>query len=87
MCDARYPGIITIEYPLHRHSGRQFQVLGCVRYGRVAYYDVEADGGCVTVAAWMTRRDECVHLRWGFDPICSLAALIQLQTLLDERGS
>lgn len=54
-----------------------------VRYGGVPYFEIEVEGRRVTIAEWMTVRDECVGLECGFDPVCSLEALLGLQAFLE----
>ncbi len=84
--DARYQGIITIEYPLHPLFRRQFDVFRRFRRGGLLSFEILLDGKRILIPEWMTRREICTQLRCGVDPICSPSALRQLQALLDERG-
>jgi len=83
--DARYQGIITIEYPLHPLFGRQFEVARRVRYGGLLFFKINFEGRLAAVPEWMTRRDICSGLRCGVDPVCSWPALRQVRVLLDKR--
>jgi len=83
--DARYQGIISIEYVLHPLFGRQFDVARRLKYGRLLFFEINLDGRLVAVPEWMTRRDICSQLRCGVDPVGSWPALRQVRTLLDKR--
>ena len=85
MNDARYQGIITIEYPLHPLFGCQFEVAKRLRYGRLLFFEINLDGKLAAVPEWMTRRDVCSRLRRGVDPVCSWTALRRIRSLLDKR--
>ena len=85
MNDARYQGIITIEYPLHPLFGCQFEVAKRLRYGRLLFFEINLDGKLAAVPEWITRRDVCSRLRWGVDPVCSWTALQRIRALLDKR--
>jgi hypothetical protein len=84
--DARYQGMVKVEYPLHRLFGRECSVIRKARKGDVAFLELDADGKSATVARWMTVSDECQYLTCGYDPFCSWEALQALLTLLDDRG-
>ena len=84
--DARYQGIVKVEYPLHPLFGREGTVVRQVRYAGVAFLDLVVDGNRVTVPQWITRTDECQHLTCGYDPFCSWFTLLDLVALLDGRG-
>lgn len=86
MNDARYQGIITIEYPLHPLFGCKHEVSRRVRYGRLLFFEINLDGQRVVVPEWMTRRDLCSRLRCGVDPVCSWTALRRVRALLDKRA-
>ncbi len=84
--DARYPGIITIEYPLHPLFGRQFEVSRRFRWGGVLFFGIDLGNGTrASIPEWMTRRDECAQLRCGVDPVCCLSALREVLALVDQR--
>ena len=85
MNDARYQGIITIEYPLHPLFGCQFEVGRRVRYGRLLFFEINLDGKLVTVPEWITGRDLCSRLRRGVDPVCSSTAAATNSPLLDKQ--
>jgi hypothetical protein len=84
--DARYPGIITIEYPLHPLFGRQFNVARRFRWGGALIFGIDLGNGMrASIPEWMTRRDECAQLRCGVDPVCCLSALREVLALVDQR--
>ncbi len=83
--DARYPGIVTIEYSLHPLFGRQLDVCRRFRRGGVLFFEVLLDEWRTLIPEWMTRREECAPLRCGVDPVCSLSALREVLALVDQR--
>lgn len=84
--DARYPGIVQVKYPLHRSSGREFEVLGRNRWADRWYFHIEVDQRRTVVAEWMTDPIHARHLTWGPDPVCSLTSCIELLALLRSAG-
>jgi hypothetical protein len=84
--DARYPGIVRIEYPLHRSCGQQFEVLGRNHYADRWYFHIEVSRRRTVVAEWMTDPIHARHLTWGPDPICSLTSCMDLLALLRSVG-
>jgi hypothetical protein len=83
--DARYQGIVTIEYSLHPLYGRQFDVVRRFRRVGLITFEILLDETRTRVPEWMTRREVCAQLRCGVDPVCCLSALRQVQELLDQH--
>ena len=83
--DARYQGMVRIEYPLHPLFGREGKVVRRVRYDFGTYLEVEIDQAIVNLPHWMTRADLCGHFTCGLDPVPQRAALRQVLQLLDDR--
>ncbi|MGH7331754.1 MAG: hypothetical protein ACREKS_03200 [Candidatus Rokuibacteriota bacterium] len=55
--------------------------------GDRAYVCVAPRGGLVLIAEWMTERERCVRMRLAQAPQVSLAALVELHTLLRSIAS
>ncbi len=85
--DARYPGKVTIYYPLHPSYGQcDLQVSRRFGCGRVAQLEVQIGARCQLVPAWMADPECCQHMSLGTEPHCSLPALWELIALLRACG-
>ena len=84
--DARYPGIVRVEYVLHPFFGRELRVIKRLRYGGELHYEVELERSRGSVVSWMTEKDVCSGMTRGIDPICSLTSCLELQSLLRSSG-
>ena len=81
--DARYPGKVTIYYPLHPfHGGGELPIVRRYGSGRVEQVEVETPDRRQVLPHWMTSQDRCQQLSVGADPRCSLTALWELMALL-----
>jgi hypothetical protein len=85
--DARYPGSLTVYYPLHPfHGGGELPVVRRYGNGRVEQVEVETSRRRQVLPLWMTNQDRCRQLSVGVDPRCSLPALWELAALLRASG-
>jgi hypothetical protein len=84
--DARYPGRVRVEYPLHRLFGKQFDVVSRIRYGSQWHYVLDLGHQRLCVPRWMTDPVYCGELTWGLDPVCSLTSHFHVLALLDSRA-
>ncbi len=81
--DARYPGTVTVYYPLHPLYGRgELPVHRRYGIGEVEQVEVKTGAGRQAVPVWMTDEQQCRHMTLGLDPRCSLASLSKLLSLL-----
>ncbi len=80
--DTRYPGNATLFYPLHPLFGRTTLVVR--RSEQDGWEHVLFDGKAdrVFVPVWMTNQQLCACMTLGFEPQCSLTALLDLSGLL-----
>lgn len=85
--DARYPGKVTVIYPLHPFHGRgELPVVRRYGSGRAEQVEVETASRRQIVPLWMTDEDRCQRLSVGADPRCSLTALWELIALLQTSA-
>ena len=81
--DARYPSEVIVHYPLHPFFGRgKLPVVRRYGIGNVEHVEVQVNDVCHAVPVWMTDERFCGRMTIGFDPFCSLTALLQLLSLL-----
>jgi hypothetical protein len=81
--DARYPREVTVHYPLHPFYGCGSLVVR-QRYGvgGVEQFVVDCEQKCQAIPVWMTDQEACARMTTGFDPCCSLQAILELRALL-----
>jgi hypothetical protein len=85
--DARYPGKVTIHYPLHPfHGQKDLAVIRRFGSGRVEQVEVDTGQRRQLVPAWMTNQGRCEQMSIGSEPHCSLSALWELMALLRTSG-
>jgi hypothetical protein len=84
--DARYPGNLTIHYPLHPFCGQELPVSRQFGIGDALQFELRASDRRVFVPAWMTDPDRCRQLTSGCEPRCSMASLLKLVALLRTAG-
>ena len=85
--DARYPGKVTVYYPLHPfHGGGELPVVRRHGGGRIEQVEVETATRRQVLPLWMTNQDRCQQLSVSADPRCSLTALWELAALLWGSG-
>jgi hypothetical protein len=86
--DARYPGIVKIEYVLHPLFGQEVQAVQIDAKGRKDQLLIETSEDRRCVPSWMTDPMRCALLTFGWQPFASCQALRRLDALLaslDER--
>ena len=84
--DARYPGIVRIQYSLHRFYGQEFPVVGRYRFAGRLSWEIDLGDRRVQIPAWMTDASFCSQLTWGVDAACSVDSLFELLSLLQSQG-
>jgi len=84
--DARYQGIVAVEYPIHPLFGQELQVVRRVRCGVTLFFEVQVGQELATIPEWMTRKDACQLLQCGIDPVCDFHALQNVRDLLEANG-
>jgi hypothetical protein len=81
--DARYPRFVTVQYPLHPFYGRgSLSVRQRCGVGDVEQVYVDSEQTRQAIPLWMTDEEGCARMTIGFDPCCSLKALLELRSLL-----
>jgi hypothetical protein len=86
--DARYLGIVKVEYLFHPLFGQQVRAIQCDAKGRKGQLLVEASQDRQCLPSWMTDPTRCAILTFGWQPFVSAQALRQLEALLaslDQR--
>jgi hypothetical protein len=72
-----------VHYPLHPFFGRgELTVRRRHGIGNVEHVEVQTADVRQAVPVWMTDEQLCRRLTIGFDPFCSLTALLQLDSLI-----
>jgi hypothetical protein len=82
--DARYPGSVTIHYPLHPFYGQEFPVARGFGTDNALQFELQADDRRVLVPAWMTDVDRCRQLTADGDLHASMFALLELVDLVQK---
>lgn len=80
--NARYPGVVRIEYLLHPLFGEEVRTIQLDAKGRKGQLLVEASGDRRCLPSWMTDAARCALLTFGWQPLASCQALRQLDDLL-----
>ncbi|MFZ5828881.1 MAG: hypothetical protein ACOY3P_02290 [Planctomycetota bacterium] len=85
--DACYPREATVHYPLRPLYGRGVSPI-CRRLGSGSSEQFELGVGQdgQVVPAWMTDEQLCAGMMMSFDPHCSVAALLELLSLIQSTG-
>lgn len=85
--DARYPSEATVHYPLHPLYGRGALPI-CRRLGSGSseQFELEVGQEGQVVPAWMADEQLCAGMTTGIDPRCSIAALLELLSLIQSTG-
>ena len=85
--DARYPRLVTVHYPLHPFFGRKsLTVRQRCGAGEVEQVIVEFEKKLQAIPLWMTDEEACGRMTIGIEPMCSLASLVKLHSLLQSTG-
>lgn len=85
--DARYPSEAIVHYPLHPFHGRgALPIRRRLGTGSTEQLDLEVGQQRQVVPAWMTDEQLCARMTIGFDPRCSMAALLELLSLIQSAG-
>ncbi len=84
--DARYPGNVTILYPLHPLFQQEFEVFRLHRLDCGEYVEVQLWQRRLGIPRWMTQQERVEALTLGVDPLCSRGALLQLANRLEQSG-
>ncbi len=81
--DARYPSEVIVHYPLHPLFGRgKLPVCRRRSVENVEHVEVQFTDVRQAVPVWTIDEQLCGHLTIGFEPSCSLTALLELLSLL-----
>jgi hypothetical protein len=81
--DARYPRFVTVHYPLHPfYRSGSLTVRQRCGVGDVEQLYVDCGQTRQAIPLWMTDEEDCARMTIGFDPCCSLKALLELRSLL-----
>jgi hypothetical protein len=86
--DARYLGLVKVEYLFHPLFGQAVRVVQCDAKGREGQLLVESSQDRQCLPSWMTDPTRCALLTFGWQPFASGQALRQLDALLaslDQR--
>lgn len=84
--DARYPGRVTVFYPLHPLHLQELEVFRPRRLDGGQHVEVQLQQRRLAIPLWMTRQEQVERLTLGRDPRCSPEALLQLTRLLQQAG-
>ena len=84
--DARYPGKVTVCYPLHPLHSRELEVFRLYRLDCGPHVEVQLEQRRLAIPLWMTEQDLVESLTLGVDPRCSRQALLRLAKLLEQAG-
>jgi hypothetical protein len=81
--NARYPGTVKIEYPLHPLFGQEVRAVQLDAKGRKGQLLIESVEDRRCLPAWMTDPARCALLTFGWQPFASCQTLRQLDELLN----
>ena len=83
--DARYPSDAIVHYPLHPLYGRSaLPIRRRLGTGGTEQLDLEVGQQRQVAPAWMTDEQLCARMTVGFDPRCSMPALLELLSLIQS---